>query len=77
MKNFLALELLSAGTPMMLMGDEVRRTQRGNNNAYCQDNELSWFDWGQLERHADVHRFVTDAHRLSPAPRLRARRRTG
>ena len=40
------------------MGDEVRRTQRGNNNAYCQDNEISWFDWSLLERHADIHRFV-------------------
>ena len=44
---------------MILMGDEVRRTQRGNNNAYCQDNETSWFDWTLLEKHADVHRFVT------------------
>ena len=43
---------------MLLMGDEVRRTQRGNNNAYCQDSEISWFDWRLLERHADVHRFV-------------------
>jgi glycogen operon protein len=57
-KNFLAFTLLAAGTPMLLMGDEVRRTQRGNNNAYCQDNEISWFDWTLLERHADVHRFV-------------------
>jgi isoamylase len=57
-KNFLALTLLSAGTPMLLMGDEVRRTQRGNNNAYCQDGELTWLDWGLIERHADVHRFV-------------------
>jgi isoamylase len=57
-KNFLALNLLSAGTPMLLMGDEVRRTQLGNNNAYCQDNEISWFDWTLLERHADIHRFV-------------------
>jgi len=57
-KNFFALELLAAGTPMLLMGDEVRRTQRGNNNAYCQDNDLSWFDWSLLERHADIHRFV-------------------
>ena len=57
-KNFLALLFLSTGTPMLLMGDEVRRTQRGNNNAYCQDNEISWFDWTLLERHADVHRFV-------------------
>jgi glycogen operon protein len=57
-KNFLALLLLSAGTPMLLMGDEVRRTQRGNNNAYCQDNEIVWFDWNLVSRHADVHRFV-------------------
>lgn len=57
-KNFFALELLAVGTPMLLMGDEVRRTQRGNNNAYCQDNDISWFDWSLLERHADIHRFV-------------------
>jgi glycogen operon protein len=57
-KNFLAITLLSVGTPMLLMGDEVRRTQRGNNNAYCQDNEISWFDWSLLERHGDLHRFV-------------------
>jgi isoamylase len=41
-----------------LMGDEVRRTQRGNNNAYGQDNPLGWFDWGLTEQHADLHRFV-------------------
>jgi glycogen operon protein len=40
------------------MGDEVRRTQHGNNNAYCQDNETSWFDWALLDRHRDLHRFV-------------------
>jgi isoamylase len=57
-KNFLTIMMLAAGTPMLLMGDEARRTQHGNNNAYCQDNELSWFDWRLLERHADVHRFV-------------------
>ena len=57
-KNFLAVTLLAAGMPMLLMGDEVRRTQHGNNNAYCQDSEISWFDWGLVERHADVHRFV-------------------
>jgi isoamylase len=57
-KNFFAVELLSVGTPMLLMGDEVRRTQRGNNNAYCQDSDLSWFDWNLLERHGDIHRFV-------------------
>jgi glycogen operon protein len=58
-KNFLTLLLLSAGTPMLLMGDEMRRSQRGNNNAYCQDDELSWLDWTLLERHADIHRFVS------------------
>jgi glycogen operon protein len=57
-KNFLALTLLSIGAPMILMGDEVRRTQYGNNNAYCQDNELSWFDWSLLEKYAGIHRFV-------------------
>jgi glycogen operon protein len=50
--------MLSLGVPMIVMGDEVRRTQRGNNNAYCQDSEISWFDWALLSRHADVHRFV-------------------
>ncbi|NTW67734.1 MAG: glycogen debranching protein GlgX [Nitrospirae bacterium] len=58
-KNFLTVTLLSVGMPMILMGDEVRRTQRGNNNAYCQDNEISWFDWERVEKHADVHRFAT------------------
>ncbi|MBS0522239.1 MAG: glycogen debranching protein GlgX, partial [Proteobacteria bacterium] len=57
-KNFFALQLLAAGTPMLLMGDEVRRTQKGNNNAYCQDSEISWFDWSLLKRHGDIHRFV-------------------
>jgi glycogen operon protein len=57
-KNFLAITLLSLGTPMLLMGDEVRRTQYGNNNAYCQDNEISWFDWLLLETHRGLHRFV-------------------
>jgi isoamylase len=57
-KNFFAMELLAAGTPMLLMGDEVRRTQQGNNNAYCQDGDITWFDWSLLERHADVYRFA-------------------
>jgi isoamylase len=56
-KNFL-VALLPIGTPMILMGDEVRRTQLGNNNAYCQNNELSWFDWSLLEKHSDIYRFV-------------------
>lgn len=58
-KNFLATTLLSVGMPMLLMGDEVRRTQQGNNNAYCHDSELTWFDWELLEKHADVRRFVS------------------
>jgi len=57
-KNFFTLNLLALGVPMLLMGDEVRRTQYGNNNAYCQDNETSWFDWMQVEKHSDLHRFV-------------------
>jgi isoamylase len=57
-KNFFTLTLLAAGTPMILMGDEIRRTQQGNNNAYSQDSELSWFDWTLLERHGDLHRFL-------------------
>ena len=59
-KNLLALELLAAGTPMLLMADEVRRTQSGNNNAYCHDSELTWFDWDLIEKHGDVHRFVKE-----------------
>jgi isoamylase len=58
-KNFLTVTMLSVGLPMMLMGDEVRRTQGGNNNAYCQDSETSWLDWTLLEKWADLHRFVT------------------
>ncbi len=58
-KNLLTVTMLSLGTPMILMGDEVRRTQSGNYNAYCQDNGVSWFDWTLLARHADVHRFLT------------------
>jgi isoamylase len=57
-KNFLTITLMSLGVPMIVMGDEVRRTQSGNNNAYCQDNETSWFDWTLLDKHAGLHRFV-------------------
>jgi glycogen operon protein len=57
-KNLLAVTLLSLGVPMLLMGDEARRSQRGNNNAYCQDNETSWFDWNLVRQHAGLHRFV-------------------
>jgi isoamylase len=57
-KNLLTVTMLSLGIPMIVMGDEVRRSQRGNNNAYCVDNETSWFDWTLVSKHADVHRFV-------------------
>jgi len=57
-KNFLTVTMLSLGVPMIVMGDEVRRTQHGNNNAYCQDNAINWLDWKQLDKHADLHRFV-------------------
>lgn len=57
-KNFLATTLLSVGTPMLLMGDEIRRTQHGNNNAFCHDSALSWMDWSLLDRHQDIYRFV-------------------
>jgi glycogen operon protein len=57
-RNFLATLFLSQGVPMLLAGDEMGRTQAGNNNAYCQDNETSWFDWSRLKKHADVHRFL-------------------
>jgi isoamylase len=56
-KNFLTCTMLSFGMPLIAMGDEVRRTQLGNNNAYCQDNEISWFDWSLVSKNADVHRF--------------------
>jgi isoamylase len=73
-KNFLAVNLLSAGVPMILMGDEMRRTQRGNNNAWCQDNDLSWVDWRLLERHADVHRFLRRLIRLRSSVQPDSRR---
>jgi glycogen operon protein len=57
-KNFLTILLLSQGTPMLLMGDEVRRTQQGNNNAYCQDNPLSWLDWSQMDTQSDLLCFL-------------------
>jgi isoamylase len=57
-KNFFTASLLSVGVPMFVMGDEVRRSQQGNNNAYSQDNDTSWFNWTLLSKHADVHRFV-------------------
>ena len=57
-KNFLLTLFISRGTPMLLGGDEFRRTQGGNNNAYCQDNETSWYDWNFLEQYKDIFRFT-------------------
>lgn len=58
LKNFLATLFLSQGVPMLVMGDECRRTQRGNNNAYCQDNDISWFHWDLVEKNKDLLRFA-------------------
>jgi glycogen operon protein len=79
LKNFLASLLLSQGVPMLLAGDEIRRTQRGNNNAYCQDNAISWFDWSLVKRNAEVLRFcraLIDFRRRQPTVR-RAKFLTG
>jgi glycogen operon protein len=57
-KNFMTVTMMSLGVPMILMGDEVRHTQNGNNNAYCLDNDTSWFDWTLVTQHAGLHRFV-------------------
>ena len=71
-KNFLATLFLSQGVPMLLSGDEVRRTQMGNNNTYCQDNALSWFNWEMVNRHKDMLRFTRGVIKLRRAqPTLR------
>jgi isoamylase len=57
-KNFFTILFISQGTPMISMGDEIRRTQLGNNNAYCQDNEISWMDWSRLVPNSGLHHFV-------------------
>ncbi len=57
LKNAIAMLMVSQGVPMIRMGDEIAHTQWGNNNAYCQDNDLSWFDWSRLESHADIFNF--------------------
>jgi glycogen operon protein len=59
-RNLLTILLLSIGTPMLAMGDEIGRSQQGNNNAYAQDNPLSWLDWSLMERNADLHRYVRE-----------------
>jgi glycogen operon protein len=57
-KNHLLTLFVSRGVPMLLGGDEFRRTQQGNNNAYCQDNEISWYDWSYLQKHVEIQRFT-------------------
>jgi isoamylase len=57
-KTFLLALFISRGVPMLLAGDEVRRTQQGNNNAYCQDNDISWFDWSFAEKRKEIYRFA-------------------
>ena len=79
MRNFLATLLLSQGTPMLLAGDEFGRTQHGNNNAYCQDNEITWLDWEHPAGEA-LRTFVRTLiplrreHRVFSAPALLSRR---
>ncbi len=57
MKNFLTLLLIAQGIPIISMGDEIARTQKGNNNAYCQDSELTWFDWSSIEKNKEILEF--------------------
>jgi glycogen operon protein len=60
LKNFFATLMISLGTPMILGGDEIARSQNGNNNAYCQDNLISWYDWSMLEKNSGLYRFVKE-----------------
>src|SRR5262249_2073452 len=78
-RNFATILMLSQGVPMIVAGDEIRRTQHGNNNAYCHDDLLSWFDWGQVQSNAGLLRFFQHliAHRLTHAELHRARFFTG
>ena len=74
-RNFNTLLLLSRGIPMLLSGDEFANTQYGNNNASCQDNEVSWLDWGRLNQNGDIHDYVADLIALRMAhPVIRAGR---
>jgi glycogen operon protein len=75
-KNAFTLLMLSRGVPMFVAGDEIRRTQRGNNNAYCQDSDISWMDWTLQDKHPDVLRFFRKLiaarlrHRAAHQPRF-------
>src|SRR6201987_2128563 len=71
----MATLFLSQGVPMLMAGDEFLRTQQGNNNAWCQDNAISWVDWGLLKQNADFHRFAREAIALRRRHPLLRRRR--
>lgn len=71
-KNLLALNPIALRSPMILMGDEARRTQPGNKNAYCQGNELGWLDWTLQERRRDLQRFVRELIALRQRRKLSA-----
>jgi glycogen operon protein len=73
-RNFLTLLFLSQGVPMLLAGDEIGRTQRGNNNAWCQDNDVSWVDWSLLQRNPGLLRFTSRLIRFRKAHRSLRRR---
>jgi isoamylase len=66
-RNFMAILLLSRGVPMLVAGDEIRRSQKGNNNPYCQDNEISWFDWSLASKNAELLRFSSGIIRFRKA----------
>ncbi len=74
-KNFLSLLFFSTGTPLLAAGDEVLRSQQGNNNAYCQDNELSWFNWENVERNSDILDFCRKAIAMSHRYRVLHRKK--
>ncbi|MEX5633796.1 glycogen debranching protein GlgX [Parafrankia sp. FMc2] len=74
-RNLLATLLLSQGVPMLVAGDEMGRTQGGNNNAYCQDNPISWLDWSDAERNADLIEFTAQVAHLRRAHPVFRRRR--
>ncbi len=65
-RNFLSTLFLSQGIPMLLGGDEIGRTQRGNNNAYCQDNEISWYDWSSADTLLEFARWLIQLRKEHP-----------
>jgi len=69
-RNLLMALFTSQGTPMLLMGDEIRRTQHGNNNAYCQNNPISWFDWDQVKCEQGLFRFTAELIRFTQSHQI-------